>query len=496
MPGHWIANCTASADENSPPIEMKPVAIIGAGITGLTAAFYLKRKGIPVVVYEAGGRVGGVIQSIRKDGFLAEHGPNTILETSPKITQLIRDAGLESRRLDSNPRAETRYIVRNRRPVAMPSSQLGIFTSELLSAKAKFALIREPFVPARRDGVEESIAEFVTRRLSREFLDRMVDALVAGIYAGDPHKLSVQHAFPRLKALEDKYGSLIKGQFAGGRERKKTGEISRDRAPKLSFDEGLEVLPAALAAQLGDSLKLNTPVSRLLAGDDGWRVTIPDGEHEHSTVIYCGTAHKLAGLQIETIRPHTPSLSPLGGERVAEAQGKFAAFSEIRHPPVASIVLGFRREDIAHSCEGFGMLIPRVEGFNILGTIFSSSLFPNRALAGHVLLSTYVGGERQPELAVLPPEKLVELVCADLRTLLGVKDRPVFQNVALYPKAIPQYNVGYGKFKTLLDEMEAQAPGLFFAGHFRDGVSLGDSIVSGCAAVERVSGFLTTNRYE
>ena len=244
---------------------MKSVAIIGAGITGLTAAFYLKRKGVPVVVYESGARPGGVIRSLRKDGFLAESGPNTLLETSPKIAQLIRDAGLAARRLDTDPKAETRYVVRDRRPVAMPTSQLGIFTSELLSVRAKFALVREPFVPARRDGVEESIAEFVTRRLNREFLERMVDALVAGIYAGDPGKLSVQHAFPRLKALEDKYGSLIKGQFAGARERKKTGEISRDRAPKFSFDEGLQVLPDALAAQLGDALKLNAPVIRLQA---------------------------------------------------------------------------------------------------------------------------------------------------------------------------------------------------------------------------------------
>jgi oxygen-dependent protoporphyrinogen oxidase len=125
------------------------------------------------------------------------------------------------------------------------------------------------------------------------------------------------------------------------------------------------------------------------------------------------------------------------------------------------------------------MLIPRVEGFKILGTIFSSALFPNRAPAGHLLLSSYVGGERSPELASLPVDKLVQLVRDDLRTLLGVRGEPVFQQVTLYPRAIPQYNVGYGKFKALLDTIEARAPGLFFAGHFRDGVSLGDSIVSG-----------------
>jgi oxygen-dependent protoporphyrinogen oxidase len=456
---------------------MNSVAVIGGGITGLTAAFYLKHRGIPVTLYEGSERVGGVIRSLRRDGYLAEFGPNTVLETSPKIGQLVRDAGLQPRRLDPDPKAEARYVVRYQRPIEMPGSPLGFLTTPLFTAKAKWAVLREPFIPARRDGKEETVAEFVVRRLGREFLDHAIDALVAGVYAGDPHKLSVPQAFPKLAQLEARYGSLIKGQILGARERKKRGEVAKDRAAKFSFDEGLQVLPETLAERLGDSLQLNTTVRGMTQAAEGWVLRLRQGDRDamadHRAVVYAGTSYQLAEMNVQTRTPFD-----------------FAAFSEIRYPPVASVVLGFRREDVAHSCQGFGMLIPRVEGFKILGTIFSSSLFPNRAPAGHLTLTSYVGGERYPELAALPAEELVRITCEDLRILLGVRGKPTFQHVVLYPKAIPQYVLGYGRYRDWMGEIERDAPGLFLAGHYRDGISLGDSMVSGCNVVDRVQSYL------
>jgi len=458
---------------------MKSVAIIGAGITGLTAAFYLRRQNIPVRVYEASPRVGGVIQSVRRDGYLAEFGPNTILETSPKIVALIRDAGLRTRKLYSNPKAKNRYVVRYKRPINMPESPFKFFATPLFTPSAKLRLLVEPFIRAPRDGREESVAEFVLRRLGREFLDHAIDPLVAGIYAGDPYKLSVPQAFPKLHALEQRYGSLIKGQILGAKERKQRDEIPKTLAPKVSFDLGLQVLPETLHARLGMDVRLNCTVTKLTQQVNGWMATFRHKDHEmrmeHAAVIYAGTAYRLAEIQF--VARHGIDPSP---------------FAKIHYPPVASVVLGFRREDVEHPLDGFGMLIPKVEGFKILGTIFSSSLFPNRAPAGHVTLTSYIGGARAPELALKSEAELYDMTCADLRVLLGVKGKPAFQHYVLYPKAIPQYELGYGHYRDLLNAIETKAPGLFFAGHYRDGISVGDSMISGRNIADRVEKHLAS----
>jgi oxygen-dependent protoporphyrinogen oxidase len=363
-------------------------------------------------------------------------------------------------------------VVRYQRPIAMPSSPLGMLTTDLFTFKAKLGVLREPFVPRRTSGPEESVAQFVVRRLGQEFLDHAIDALVAGVYAGDPHKLSVPQAFPKLAQLEEKYGSLIKGQILGARERKRRGEVAKDRAPKFSFDDGLQVLPDTLRNILGEEVRLNTSVNRVRRTSEGWELehTGPEGRTQHSAVLFAGTAFRLAELRLDGV-----------------PDADFSVFKDIRYPPVASVVLGFRREDVAHSCSGFGMLIPKVEGFKILGTIFSSSLFPNRAPAGHLTLTNYLGGERFPELASRPPEELYEITCRDLQVLLGVRGKPTFQHSVYWPRAIPQYNLGYGRFREKMNDLEARLEHFYFAGHYRDGISLSDSIVSGCKAAERIA---------
>jgi protoporphyrinogen/coproporphyrinogen III oxidase len=455
---------------------MNSVAIIGAGITGLTTAFRLRQHGVPVTIYEASERVGGVIRSVRENGYLAEFGPNSILETSPKINSLIHDLGLSERRIDSSPAAENRYLVRFKRPILLPGSPLAFFGTPLFSWGAKLRLLREPFIPPSPPDVEESVAQFVVRRLGQEFLDYAINPMVAGVYAGNPARLSVKHAFPKLHALEQKYGSLIKGQILGAKERKQRREVSKQEAKKLSFDDGLQVLPETLGALLEDRVQLRSTVNRIEQTAGGWKLHVATADHEqqreHAAVVYTAPTHKLPEVRLTT----APDLNA-------------ATLKEIYYPPVASIVLGFRRDGVAHPLDGFGMLIPEAEGFRILGTLFSSSLFPNRAPAEHVTLTTYIGGARAPELALRPTNELIEMTLQDLRTILGVTGRPTFEHVVVYPKAIPQYEIGYGRFKDLMRDIETRAPGMFFAGHFRDGISLGDSIVSGHDAADRITDF-------
>ena len=450
---------------------MKPVAIIGGGITGLTAAFKLTQVGIPVTLFESTDRVGGVIQTVRDRDYLAECGPNTILETSPLIGELISDLGLEERRIYSSDQAENRYIVRDKRPVKLPRSPLAFLTTPLFSYRAKARLLAEPFIRRAPADVEENLASFVRRRIGREFLDYAINPFVAGVYAGSPEQLSVREAFPKLHALEQRYGSLILGQALGARERKRSGNVSKQNAPKFSFDQGLGTLTDALGQRLKEQIRTGQAIGKLIKQNGAWSL---GQAGEHSGVLLALPAFRLAEMRV-TCESKPISLSMLAG---------------IQYAPVASVVLGFRREDVEHPLDGFGALNPEVEQLNSLGTVFSSSLFPNRAPLGQVLLTSYVGGLRAPHLVSKTPDELCKLVMADLKTVLGVNGEPTYRHVFVHRRAIPQYDIGYGRFKTFMNDLEKSVSGLFFAGHCRDGVSLIDSITSGHEAADRIANHL------
>lgn len=437
------------------------VAVLGGGITGLTAAWHLRRSGADAVVFEAAERPGGVVVSRPFEGWLHEGGPNTLLEGSPEVTELIDAAGLGSRRLEAAPSARRRYVVRGGRLLAVPASPGAFLRSPLLSWKAKLGLLAEPFRPRRREPGEESVAGFVRRRLGAEILDYAVDPFVAGVYAGDPDELSLSQAFPRLAELEREHGSLLRGAIRARRPK------GGGRARMVSFPEGLSELPRALARELGDDLRLGCRVTAISREKGGWAVEFENGARDRrelfSAVVSALPAGALVGL-------------PLRGVPAAAGLGALAG---IVHPAVVSVFCGYRREEVAHPLDGFGLLVPRVEGRRILGTLFSSTLFPGRAPPGHVALTTFVGGLRNPQLALLDEEALREVVSAELSDLLGAKGEPAAFAVRRWPKAIPQYNLGYQRFRDACAAVEAAAPGFFIGGNCRDGISLSDCIRSG-----------------
>lgn len=447
---------------------MKPIAIIGAGITGLTAAFELQKRGVPVRVYEASERAGGVIRTMRREGFLAEYGPNTLLETSPEIPQLFRELGIADLALYSDPAAKNKFVIRGGKPVPLPDSGVKFFTTGLFSTGAKLRLLREPFIARSSPEFEESLASFVVRRLGQEFLDYAINPFVAGVYAGDPWKLSVREAFGKVYDLEQKYGSLIKGQFLGARERKKRGTVSKQNAPKVSFVNGLGTLTDRLAGKLGGAIEYGSALHSIEQEGADWRLTFSSEgkikEERHSAVLTTLPAYKLAGVPL---RSHSGDT--------------FKFLEQIRYAPVSSMVLGFRREDVRHPLDGFGFLVPEVERFNILGAIFSSSLFPNRAPKGHVTITCYMGGLRAPELPFRGREEQIALALKDLDRALGLAGEPVFTHHAVYPKAIPQYEIGYSTIRAQIEALERNCPGLHLGGNFSKGVSLSDSILNGLA---------------
>jgi oxygen-dependent protoporphyrinogen oxidase len=438
-----------------------PIAVLGAGITGLSAAWHLRRAGAAVVVFEASDRVGGVIESIREDGWLRETGPNSVLEGPPELADAIAATGLESRRLYAGEAAKNRFVVRQGRLQPMPASPGSFLRTRLFSSRAKLRLATEIFRARGRRSAEESVAEFTVRRLGREFLDYAIDPFVGGVYAGDPGRLSVRHAFPKLLALEQEHGSLLRGAIA--KRNSRGGPAGR----LFSFPDGLAELPLALARDLGAAVRLRAPVLALRRQEGEWAVVHEQGgetrTERFSAVICALPGDALARLRIEGV-PNAGGLS---------------ALLEIEHPPVATVFTGFRREDVTHPLDGFGLLAPQVEHRRILGTLFSSSLFPRRAPTGHVALTTFVGGSRQPALGGLDDPELLRLVQAELAALLGVRAAPVFARVRRHPRAIPQYTLGYDRFQAACAAAEASAPGFYIGGNCRDGVSLSACLAAG-----------------
>ena len=441
------------------------IVIVGAGISGLAAAWFLHRKGFAVRVLEAGDRVGGVIDTEAVDGYLIERGPNSTMQKpgtpDDALGRIVEQTGLGERLLEAAPAARKRFVMRGRRLMGLPGSPVQGITTSLFSWPAKLRLLAEPFIGRARD--EETIAQFVIRRLGREFLDYAIAPFVSGVYAGDPAALSVRAAVAKIYALERDHGSLIRGAIA----MRKLGKGAGMPAGRLvSFDKGMAVLPAAIADALpAGTVETQCRVEALTRDGDEWRVRYggPDGSTETAAqhVLLAVPAGATANL-VEPLAPQAAAL-----------------LRAIPYAPIVSAGFGYARGQVGHPLDGFGFLVPRVEGVRTLGGLFSSTLFPGRAPDVRVLITAFIGGTTDPEAVALDDEAVARAIGADLAAALAIDGAPAPVRLSRYQAAIPQYTIGHLDRVAGIDAQLGAFPGLHLRASWRDGVSVSDCIRNG-----------------
>lgn len=453
------------------------IVILGAGISGLTTAYWLRKKGLEVKIIEARSEPGGAMQSERKEGFLIDYGPNSGLDTTPLIGQLVEELQLKNQLLFANQQAKKRYILKNSRLIALPSGPLSFMGTSLFSTSAKIRLLKEPFIGKTSPSEDVSIADFVRHRLGEEFLHHAIDPFISGIYAGDPEKLSVKSALPKLYALEEKHGGLIKGAIAGARERKKNPEKSKQRAQQFSFKEGMQTLPDALASQMKECIQYDTVVEKIRQKDKGFQLIVKESEGqkviEADIILSTLPAYRLA----EGIRSVDTVLA--------------SHLDDIYYPPVMVLYLAFRRKAIRQPLDGFGFLIPGQERRSFLGAIWSSVIFPQRTEEEYAAFTLFVGGARNPDLLTQDLEAQKKAVIQEFKQIMMIAepDEPVLVESKVWPRAIPQYNVGYQEHETYFQQFEAAHPGFFLGGNFRGGISVSDCIKNSELISQRIMGF-------
>jgi oxygen-dependent protoporphyrinogen oxidase len=461
-----------------PPLD---AVVVGAGISGLAAAFRLVRAGLRVAVLEALPRPGGALVTHETAGFRFEFGPNTVLESDPSLPALIRDCGLGGERLVAAPAARRRWVWHDGRLRELPAGPLGFLLSPLFPPAAKLRLLREPFVrappapPGGQDEAEETIAAFVRRRLGEAFLERAVGPFVSGVFAGDPERLAVRWATPRIAALEAEHGSLVRGAFARARTRARPrGGGPPQTAPRgamISLRGGLEELPRRLASEIGD-VRCGT-ACRAVWHDGRDFVVEQEGGAVHAPRLLLAVPADAAAALLD--------------EATA---GRSRLLAELPYSAVAVVAAGYRRQDVAHPLDGFGFLRATGAGgagLRVLGCLFTSSLFPGRAPEGCVALTAFLGGRTDPEAAAWSDERLGAAVQEDLGRALGVRGEPLARVVRRWPRAIPQYEQGHGRFVALQAELERQLPGLHLAGNYLHGISVADCVRNATALAERIA---------
>lgn len=443
------------------------VVVVGGGISGLSAALALHTAGHQVLLLEADARFGGVIRTEKAGGFVVEGGPDSLLAQKPEGLALCRTLGLGDQLIPTNPETRTIFVRRHGRLHALPEGMMlavptraGPFLrSGLFSWAGKLRMGMDLVLPRGAGTEDESIASFLRRRFGEEAVERLGEPLMAGIHAGDPERLSIRATFPRFVDLEARHRSLIRGLWAMP-PREPSG------APASAFYSLLGGL-----GELVDAVVARLPAARRRAGirvvalarrDGGLALTLDDGTTVSArAVVVAVPAHAAA-----------PLLAPLS----AEAGTLLGA---IPFASSATVALGYRRQDVAHPLDGYGLLVPRAEGLRSSACTFVSTKFASRAPEGHVLLRAFVGGTRDPDVLLLEDAALVALVRAEMGPILGLRGAPVLERVYRWPRGTPQMEVGHLTRMERLDAIMAGIAGVFLTGAGLRGTGLPDCIADG-----------------
>ncbi|KAK9698265.1 hypothetical protein RND81_08G092400 [Saponaria officinalis] len=484
---------------DKPHSAAKRVAVVGAGVSGLAAAYKLKSNGLNVTLLEADGKAGGKIRTVAKDGMIWDEGANTMTESESEVSYLIDDLGLRDKQqfpLSQN----KRYIARDGLPLLLPSDPIGLFTSKFLSTQSKLQILLEPFSWRKRhntkvsnEQVDESVGDFFSRHFGEEFVDYLIDPFVAGTSGGDPQSLSMRHTFPELWDLENRYGSIVCGAVQSklapkkeqGGEKNSSGKKPRAHG-SFSFKGGMQTLVDTICERLSkDELKLQCKVLSLSYDHEG---------QSNNWSLSCLSNKTVEDQRYDAVVVTAP-LSNVKEMKVLNGGNPFSLdfIPEVNYLPVSIVVTAFKKANVKRPLEGFGVLIPSKEeenGLKTLGTLFSSMMFPDRAPSDHHLYTTFVGGSRNRQLAQASTEELKQIVSSELHQLLGTQGEPSFINHIYWSKAFPLYGRNYGSVKKAIQKMENDLPGFFYAGNHKDGLSVGKALASGYKAADLVMLYL------
>ncbi|WP_437190951.1 protoporphyrinogen oxidase [Planctomicrobium sp. SH527] len=466
---------------SSPSSEPLRIAVIGGGITGLAAAHRLleSRDQLPlkVTLFEGSDRLGGVFGTEQIGDYLVERGADSFITNKPGAVQLCRRLGIEDRLIPTNSRYRNSLILSKGKPVPTPDGFnlvapgriWPILTSPLLSWSGKLRVLLEPFIPARKDPADESVASFVSRRLGKQALERIVQPLVGGIYTSDPNLLSSQATLARFVSMERNYGSLYRGMRATKSPSADKTSVSGARYGLFAtFPNGMQELLDALEARImkDGEIRKSCRIQGLQKTESGWTLRTEQGEERFDGVVLSLSAPGAAQI-----------LKPVHDQCAQLIQQIDCASSAI-------VLTGHSLADIKHPVESFGLVIPHAENRRILATSFLSRKFDDRAPEGKVCIRSFVGGAMQPEEFARTDEEIIATVLSELEEILGVKGTPDFAIVARYPKAMPQFHVGHLQKAEAILQSAAEIPGFALAGNYLGGVGVPDCITSGETAAE------------